>query len=74
MVYATLGVRDASMSNSDFTPDPNNSVYLGDGAYAQLDHDLQGVWVYSFDGLRVENAVFLEVVSVERLLEMFSKA
>jgi len=47
--------------------DLQKSTYIGDGAYAY--YDGYGIWVFSHDGIRILNKVYLEPPVFRALVE-----
>lgn len=43
------------------------STYLGDGAYAKITHGM--LWIYTSDGIRIQNEICLESDGLRQLIK-----
>lgn len=63
----------SSSTKSDKTKIGNEPVYIGDSIYAQKIHDQQIV-MYTSDGIRNRNHVYIQPLEFSQLCEFIEKA
>lgn len=54
-------------------PTPADRVYLGDGAYAEIQHDVQAVVLTTSDGVNDTNQIYLEIETLDALIQFLRR-